>query len=133
MTPGQNFMQRAIMRDFLRFAAVGVVATAAHYAVLLALTEWGGANPVLATICGFFVGALVSYTLNRRFTFAAKPAFGKGLAKFLVVVTIGAVVNAGIVAAFVSGGAHYMIGQVIATGVVLIWNFVGARLLVFRS
>lgn len=118
--------------QFLRFAAVGVVATAAHYALLLTLTELGGADPVFATICGFFLGALVSYSLNRRYTFATKPAFGKGLAKFLVVVGVGAVINAGIVAAFVNAGSHYMIGQVIATALVLIWNFAGARLLVFR-
>jgi len=129
----QQLLGRAVVRDFLRFAAVGAVATVVHYAVLIAMTEWGGASPVTATICGFFVGALVSYYLNRRYTFADKQTdFAKGLIKFLIVIGIGAVINAGIVAAFVSAGVHYMIGQVIATGLVLIWNFAGARLLVFR-
>lgn len=128
----QRVMSRAVVRDFLRFAAVGAVATAVHYSVMIALAELGGMHPVWATVCGFAVGAVVSYVLNRRFTFAAKPAFGAGLAKFLVVIGIGAVINAGIVAAFVGAGVHYMIGQVIATGLVLIWNFAGARLLVFR-
>lgn len=134
MTPEfvQQFLGRAVVRDFLRFAAVGAVATAVHYAVLIAMTELGGASPVLATICGFFVGALVSYTLNRRYTFATKPDFGKGLLKFLLVIAIGAVINAGIVAAFVNAGVHYMIGQVIATGLVLIWNFAASRFFVFR-
>jgi putative flippase GtrA len=118
--------------QFLRFAAVGAVATTAHYALLIALTEWGGIDPVIATICGFFVGALVSYSLNRRFTFQTRPAYGKGLVKFLLVVAIGAAINAAIVAAFVSAGVHYMIGQVIATGLVLIWNFAAARFFVFR-
>lgn len=134
MTPEfvQQLLGRAVVRDFLRFAAVGAVATVVHYAVLIAMTELGSADPVWATVCGFLVGALVSYTLNRLYTFAAKPAFGKGLAKYLLVIAIGAVINAGIVAAFVGAGFHYMIGQVIATGLVLIWNFAGARLLVFR-
>jgi len=128
----QQLMGRAVVRDFLRFAVVGAVATVVHYAVLIAMTEWGGASPVWATVCGFFVGALVSYNLNRRYTFATKPAFGKGLAKFLLVIGVGAVINAGIVAAFVSAGVHYMIGQVIATGLVLIWNFAASRYFVFR-
>ena len=134
MTPEfvRQLMNRAVVRDFLRFAAVGAVATLVHYSVLLGLAEGFGVGPVVATICGFFVGAVVSYNLNRRFTFATRPAYGRGLAKFLLVIGIGAVINAGIVAAFVAAGVHYMIGQVIATALVLIWNFAGARLLVFR-
>jgi putative flippase GtrA len=128
----QQFLDRPVVRDFLRFAMVGALATAVHYSVLLAMTELGGANPVIATICGFFVGAVVSYVLNRRYTFANKPAFSRGLAKFLLVIGIGAVINAGIVAAFVESGIHYMTGQVIATGIVLIWNFGAARIFVFR-
>jgi putative flippase GtrA len=135
MTPEfvQQLLARAVVRDFLRFAAVGAVATAAHYAVMIALTELAGFNPVTATVCGFAVGAVVSYTLNRIYTFSVRPAFGRGLVKFLVVVGIGAVLNAAIVAFFIELRLHYMIAQVIATCVVLIWNFAGARLVVFRA
>lgn len=135
MTPEflQQFLARAVVRDFLRFAAVGAVATAAHYAVLMSLVSFAGMDPVPATVCGFSVGALVSYTLNRRYTFQTRPAYGRGLAKFLVVVSIGAVLNAAIVAFFIRFGFHYMAAQLIATGVVLIWNFAGARLVVFRA
>jgi putative flippase GtrA len=121
------------VRDFLRFTAVGAVATAAHYAVLIALAEGVHMHAVWATVWGFAVGAVVSYTLNRRFTFAVRPAFGRGLVKFFAVVGVGAVINAGIVAAFVAAGVHYMIGQVIATGLVLIWNFAASRFFVFRA
>jgi len=127
-----QFLASPVVRDFLRFAMVGALATAVHYSVLIAMTELGHIGPVPATICGFFAGALVSYILNRRYTFATKPEFSKGLAKYLLVIAIGAVINAGIVAAFVGSGVHYMIGQVIATGIVLIWNFGAARAFVFR-
>jgi putative flippase GtrA len=135
MTPEfvQQLLARAVVRDFLRFATVGAVATAAHYAVLIALTELAGVNPVTATVIGFGVGAVVSYTLNRRYTFAVRPAYMRGLAKFVVVIGIGAALNAAIVAFFIGAGLHYLIAQVIATGLVLIWNFAAARLVVFRS
>lgn len=135
MTPEfvQQLMARAVVRDFLRFAAVGAVATAAHYAVLIALAELAGVDPVPATVAGFAVGAVVSYTLNRRYTFAVRPAFMRGFVKFAVVIGVGAVLNAGIVALFIGLGLHYLIAQVIATGLVLIWNFAAARLVVFRA
>lgn len=127
-----RWLSREAAREFLRFAAVGAAATIVHYVLMIALVEALGVSPVLATVCGFLVGALGSYSLHRRYTFAARPAFGKGLAKYLLVVAIGAVINAGIVAAFVAAGIHYMIGQVVATGLVLIWNFGAARAFVFR-
>jgi putative flippase GtrA len=135
MTPEflQQLLAREVVRDFLRFATVGAVATAAHYAVMIVLTELGGMDPVVATVCGFAVGAVVSYTLNRRYTFAVRPAYMRGFLKFAIVIGIGAVLNAAIVAFFIEFGLHYMIAQVIATGVVLIWNFAGARLIVFRA
>ncbi len=123
---------RQVVRDFFKFAAVGVVATAAHYAVLIALTEFGGLHPVPSTICGSIVGAVVSYTLNRIFTFTVRPAYMRGLAKFMVVIGIGAAINAGIVALLIWVGLHYMVAQVIATCVVLLWNFGVSRVAVFR-
>jgi putative flippase GtrA len=124
---------KVLVNQFLRFAAFGAVATAAHYAVMLTLVEIAGVHPVLATICGSCAGAVVSYTLNRRYTFDARPAFGSGLVKFLVVILIGAGINAGIVWLLMRQGLYYMLAQVIATGIVLIWNFASARLVVFRA
>lgn len=124
---------RETFNQFLRFATVGAVATAAHYSVLIALKELAGVGPLIATTCGFGVGAVVSYSLNRIFTFATRPSYGRGLVKFLIVVGVGALLNVSIVAFFIEQGLHYLIAQLIATGIVLIWNFTGARLVVFRA
>ncbi len=134
MTPEliQQWFARRIVRDFVRFTAVGAVATAAHYAVLITLKEFGGIHPVWATVCGYGVGAVVSYTLNRTFTFAVRPAYGRGLAKFVAVIALGGVLNAAIMAFFLQFGLHYLLAQLIATGLVLIYNFLAARFLVFR-
>lgn len=127
----QKLMARPVVRDFLRFAAVGAVATAVHYAVLIALKELAGFDPVTATVCGFAVGVVVSYFLNSRFTFNV-PHSGAGFTKFALVVAVGGVINAGIVALLMHH-MHYLIAQAIATGLVLIWNFAGSRLFAFRT
>lgn len=123
---------KAMRAEVLRFAAVGAVATIVHYTLMIALKEGFGVGAVLASFLGFNLGAVVSYTLNRRFTFTSRPAFGQGLAKFLMVAAVGATINAGLVALLVRTGLHYMLAQVIATGIVFVWNFGAARFLVFR-
>ena len=117
----------------MRFACAGLAATSVHYAILVALVEIWQVGPVLATTIGFSAGAFVSYVLNRRYTFKAPGQFGHGLAKYYGVMSVGLVLNAIIVAVLSGGGLPYLVAQIIATGAVLIWNFLTARLVVFRD
>jgi putative flippase GtrA len=64
---------RAVFGEFLRFAAVGVVATIVHYSILISLVELAHAPLIPSTSVGFVFGAVVSYALNRRITFAISP------------------------------------------------------------
>jgi putative flippase GtrA len=122
----------ALARQFSRFVAVGVVTTTVHYGVLIALVEAWAINPVLATTAGFLTAALLSYLLNRRYTFDERPAFHSGLLKYYAALSIGLVLNAGIMAWLTEWGLYYLPAQVIASGAALIWNFLAARFVVFR-
>lgn len=122
-----------IVQQFLRFAFMGVFATAAHYAVMIGLAELFHVEPLIAVVCGFTVGAITSYLLNWRFTFTERPDFKRGLVKFLIIMGIGGVLNTSIVAFLMQQGMHYIPSQVVGTCVVLIWNFGSARLVVFRA
>ncbi len=127
-----RFLNSALARQFLRFAAVGAVATAAHYAVLVALKELAHVPVLWATSLGYLVGAVVGYTLNRRFTFEANHRFTHGLAKYVGVGIVGLALNGAITMGLIHVGLHYLLSQMVATGIVLIWNFAAARLVVFR-
>jgi putative flippase GtrA len=121
-----------LARQFSRFLAVGVAATAVHYGVLIALVEAWAVHPVLATTAGFVTAALLSYALNRRYTFDEQPAFGPGLLRYYAAVSMGLLLNASVMAALTGWGAHYVLAQIVASGVALVWNFLSARLVVFR-
>lgn len=128
----QAILSSPLLNQFLRFAAVGVVATAMHYAVLIALVEGPGWPTVPATTVGFFCGAMVSYGLNQWLTFDARPALLAGFGKFIAFGAVGAALNAAIVAGLTQLGLHYLLAQAMATGLVLFWNFFSSRVFVFR-
>jgi putative flippase GtrA len=121
------------VRQFVRFAMVGVVGTIVHYGVLIALVEFVAMGVVLATSIGFLSGAVVSYGLNRKLTFVTTQPIGIAFVKYIVALSVGLVLNGGIVAVLEHWGLHYLIAQPIATGVVLFWNFGASRFLVFRT
>src|SRR5262245_8016411 len=79
----------ALARQFLTFAAVGAVGTAAHFAVLVLLVEALDFSPAAATTVGFVCGAVVNYALNRRFTFVSARSHRAALPQFLLVAALG--------------------------------------------
>jgi GtrA-like protein len=85
-----------------------------------------------STSIGFVFGAMVSYVLNRRITFRHQPRFGRGLLKFIAVGAAGLGLNALIVAALAGARLPFILAQMAATAVVLVWNFAIARLVIFR-
>lgn len=124
---------RAVAARFIRFALVGVCGTAAHYGVLTLVVELLAIPVPAATTAGFVVGALVNYALNRRFTFRSSVDHGAALPKFFSIAAVGAVLNAGIVSWLLPRWhVHYLVIQLLATGIVLVWNFAGNQLWTFR-
>jgi len=104
----------------LRYALVGAVGTAAHYALLIVLVQAAGLVPVLATTVGAVVGAIVNYILNYRLTFASRRAHRHALPRFAAVALLGTAVNAALFAIVHDGlGLHYLVAQVAATLLVL--------------
>ena len=67
---------------FFQYAAVGAVATAVHYAILVGLVEAGVLAPQRAAALGAWVGAQVAFAGNAAFTFrgARRDARGRGCA-----------------------------------------------------
>ncbi len=124
--------RQSMKRQFVRFAMVGVVGTIAHYSILLVAVELLHLSPVVGAGAGFFTGLIASYVLNRAWTFDTRPEFKRGLVVYAVVCIIGFGINVSIVGIAMVAGVHYMIGQVTATPIAMLWNFLGSRMIVFR-
>ena len=104
---------------FLRYAGVGAVATAVHYAVLVALVEGAGIAPRFAAAAGAWIGAQVAFAGNARFTFVGAPATIGSWLRFQVTALVGAAISFTVVALGVRAGLHYLVAQAIATLVAL--------------
>lgn len=119
---------------FLRFAIVGAVGTAAHYALLLALVEFLGVDPVAGSVAGFLLGALVNYTLNRSLVFRSQRQHVEALPRFLAVAGVGLVGNSALMSLLVGPvGLHYLLAQILTTSLLLVWHYGANALWTFRK
>ena len=110
---------------FGRYLLVGLLATAAHYALLVALVEFAGMAAAPSAAIGAACGALLAYAGNRRFTFPRRAAHAQALPRFLAVAALGAATNGAIVWTGTEAlGMHYLAAQVLATAIVVWSGFV---------
>lgn len=116
-------MNRSGGAALLRYAAVGAVATAAHYAVLVGLVEAGLLAPPRAAALGAWVGAQVAFFLNARFTFLSAAVTTRSWLRFQVTATAGALLSFALVAGGGRLGAHYLLAQAAATLVAMLLTF----------
>ena len=102
-----------------RYVAVGAIATASHYLVLVALVEGLAINASAASFIGACAGAAVAFSGQRSFTFADRPRTTLALPRFLAVAGRGALLNSVIVWTASATGLHYLMAQAIATVIIV--------------
>ena len=103
-------------RELAKYASVGVVATLAHYAILICLVEVAGWRAVPATLIGYVGGGVIAYALNRRHTFASDRPHREAGWRFGLVALVGFCVTYALMTLFVERmRAPYLPAQVVTT------------------
>jgi putative flippase GtrA len=121
------------LATFAQFCAIGSVATAIQYVGLIALVEMADVRPTIASSMAFTVSALFNYLANRRLTFRSGRPHRQAAPRFVLMVALGLAVNFCVIWLLLRLQWHYLIGQIIATAIVLILNFALARAWVFSG
>lgn len=121
-----------LKREFSSFIIVGVVATAFHYLVLIVLVEGVGVSAVPASAFGAFIGAIISYVLNRQLTFRSKRKHTIAAPRFFTVAAISLITNTALMAALTGPlGLDYLIAQIITTALLIILTYGANKLWTF--
>jgi putative flippase GtrA len=118
--------------QWLRFAVVGASNTLLSTAAFAALFHLG-VHYLLASALAFAIGALNSYTLNRRWTFRSHGRRAPELARFVCVQAVGLGVNLTLLAALVEmAGIQHVFAQLLAFPAASIITFVLSRQWAFK-
>ncbi|BEP96801.1 hypothetical protein GmRootA79_51850 [Acidovorax sp. A79] len=113
------------LSKLLRYGVVGVIGAVSHMSTLFLLVEFDFAGPVVATTAGFLVALLISYAMNRIWTFGFTGSYWASLVKYCIVSVIGLGLNILIIKLFTDYlGLWYGWGAFFAVGAVALNNFV---------
>lgn len=126
---------RQLLAQFMKFSVVGVIAFAIDFGLMVLLHETIGMDPVVAAAISFSMSTIFNYVASMRFVFTHRDDLSKTreFTIFVILSVIGLIINeicmvAGQVAFEGAGvdyahGPYYMFVKVIATAVVMFWNF----------
>lgn len=118
--------------QFMRYAGVGAIGTALHYAAMFGLMARVSVDPVMASTAGAVLGALANYALNYRFTFRSSTRHRTAMPRFLLIAAIGFGLNALLLGLLLHTTALTpLLAQLVTTASVLGFSFFANRTLTF--
>ncbi|KAA9300544.1 MULTISPECIES: GtrA family protein [Aerococcus] len=121
-----------IIQQIIRFGLIGVIATMIDFALLTALTEWGHVHYLLSAGIAFVVATIFNYLASMRYVFVSRFSKEERIQELVLFVTlsvVGLILNQVFMWAFVEKlGLFYLLAKVLATVLVMAWNFISRKL-----
>lgn len=119
-----------LIRQILRFGVVGGGAFLIDYAILYILTEFVGIHYLVSSVISFIISLIFNYILSIYWVFDVNR---KQTMKEILIFTTLSVIGLGIneVVMYVGSnglGIHYMLTKLVATAIVMVWNFVTRKI-----
>ena len=144
-----KILNKKTIFEFLRYVVVGgvsaVIDMAVNYIMLYFIL--GGDKDdklfvALSVTAGFVVGIIVNYLLSNVFVFISKEQKQKGrsVVAFLLYVIVGVIgygltVGLTLLGTLIIGddGIWYLLMTCVVKGLVLIWNYIGRKIFVYKG
>lgn len=103
----------------------------------LALFKLVGLNLYVSTALAFVLGLIANFILSKAFVFKAEKSSVGNTAEFIIYGIIG-VIGLGLteLLMFILSekiGIHFLIAKIIAAAIVLVWNFVARKVILYRG
>ena len=121
-----------MIKKILSFGVVGIIATIIDFLTLFVLKTGLGVNVYLATLLAFTISLLFNYFASMKYVFKVKEGLSifKQTIIFLVTAILGMCINQVMMYLCIEFlNIFYMLAKVMATCVVMIFNFVSRYIL----
>lgn len=141
-------MKKLLDSSFIRFLIVGVINTLVGTAVMFGLYniaglhKWGQIGYWLSTIGNYTVGSVVSFFLNKHFTFKNKEKGKAVVVRFVINIAVCMTLAYGIAqkcvelvlaGTFLSQQMQGNISMLVGMGLFVLLNYFGQRFFAFRK
>jgi putative flippase GtrA len=122
------------MNQFLRYILVGITNTLVGYGVIFGCMYLAGISPEISNVAGYAVGLVVSYVLNRTYTFNSTQKRRTEVVRFLACFGIAYGLNFLTLIVMIHWlHLHEGLSQIIASAAYVVSAYLMNKFYVFRS
>jgi putative flippase GtrA len=136
----KKFLAKFFDITFLKFVIVGVVNTLFGYGISLVCLNLLKMNLELSIAADYVLGSILSYFLNKRFTFNEKKNSAGYIVKFAINICVCCLLAYGIAEPLVEkilSSANQVVRDnvslILVKGLFLVFNYIGQRFFVFTK
>ena len=119
-----------IIRQFLRFSAVGITAFVLDYALLALFTEIFGINYLVSATLSFILATVFNYLASMKYVFTHKEGM-KRTREFIIFTVISIIglllTNGGMILGVEVIHGHYLVVKIIVAAIVSVYSFVARK------
>ncbi len=121
------------MKQFAKYILVGLLNTSLGYALIFSCMYLLSLGPVISNVIGYGVGMIISYALNRNFTFERQVKCKGAAARFVLVSLLAYSANLVMLLVLIKEAKiHEGISQILAGIVYIVASFMLNKFYVFR-
>ena len=129
-------IDKHLIKQVFVFGIVGVICFFVDYGFLLLFTEVFGLHVLLSTLLAFVIANVVNYLLSMKFVFERKENFNR-VAEFLIFFLF-SVIGLGLTELIMWLGTDvfawdYRLVKILATAIVMVFNFITKKLTISKS
>lgn len=125
---------KSIFGRFFRYGVVGGFGTVIHLVIIFLFVEYFKLTPIVSSVAGFFIVLVVSYFLNRLWTFQANTKTKFQFIKYVIVSLIGLVINISIMYITIDILLWpYLLGAITMSFFVALTNFILNQVWTFNN
>jgi putative flippase GtrA len=131
-----TFVNFLIKHSLIRYLLSGGIAAATNLGALYILTDFFGLYYIISGIISFLVALLVSFTLQKKWTFEDHTTHltHQKFALFASVALLNLLANTLLLYTFAEiFRLHYLLAQILASGLVATWSFFVYKIVFNRS
>lgn len=129
-------LMKKLLEQIIKFGIVGIIAFVIDYAVLFGLVEFFHMDSIAAATISFTVSVIFNYLASMKYVFVgrADQSRRQQFIIFVVLSVIGLGINDGIMWVLnqfleaMIPAYYYLFSKIVATAVVMVWNFVSRKI-----
>ena len=132
----KNIKNNKLLMQIIKFVIVGGIATIIDFVVLIILKEIFGMKPVFANIISFTVSVIYNYIASIKWVFDVDKDQNKK--KQFIIFVVLSIIGLGINTIIIwlcddVLGIYYLIGKILATGIVMVFNFITRKIFLEKN